>query len=197
MVTSRAEEWFLNNQLPYKMESRIKYLRGEYSNTKCFSGAVLGLQARKAQQQMHENDLRDLSSFIYIVHIQWDGNVHKDKIILCNQSLAARLRGPAAALLSPLWEQQSLRPSSPAEESCSPARPDTAMAARDSEPAVSSPRVLQLRDVCAPQRRCIFERCLPNRRSSPGYERHNSFSVSRTHISKSLVIQGCQVAPLL
>lgn len=80
---------------------------------------------------MHENDLRDLSSFIYIVHIQWDGNVQKDKIIFCNQSLTAWLRGPAAALLSPLWEQQSLRPSSPAEESCSPDRSDTAVAARD------------------------------------------------------------------
>lgn len=71
------------------MESRIKYLRGVYSNTKCFCETVLGLQAQQAQQKMHENDLKDQSSFIYIVHIQWDGNVQEDKIIFCNQSLAA------------------------------------------------------------------------------------------------------------
>lgn len=37
----------MNNQLGYKMESRNKYLRGKYSNTRCFLETVLGFQERQ------------------------------------------------------------------------------------------------------------------------------------------------------
>lgn len=54
--------------------------------------------------------------------------------------------------------------------------------------------VLQLRDVCVSQRRCIFERCLPNRRSNLRYHEgviHFQFLI--LIISKPLFIWGCQV----